>query len=113
MTTQFCPIANTFSLTANVTAVQTSIPATGVLPGTAAQVVNVGNVTAFLAFGVANTTTAKIANATSSGTGFPVAAGATVYIQYGGSQTDRSRVYISGITSSGTAQVFITPGITS
>jgi len=68
-------------------------------------------VDAFVNFGTANTTAATIANATATGNSFIVQHGATVYVETTSpyNQAPAQQLYIAGITSTGTANLFITP----
>jgi hypothetical protein len=102
---------NTISLTAATTAVQANIHASGTNQIGSFMIDNVGNVPAFVAWGYANTTTATIANATTSSTSFTVLPNQTKWLatNIAYAQAPANTVYFSGITSSGSAQLMITP----
>ena len=109
MSTAFRTVGNTVFLSANATSSnQTISVANGPLYF---KVDNVNNATvdAFVNFGTANTTTATIANASTSSQSVIVQHGGTIYVQYGTPYSAATTLYVAGITASGTANLYITP----
>jgi len=72
---------------------------------------NTGPNVAILNFGYANTTAATIATTGTPGNGWVVPVGETKYISLnqGHVYNPANTVYVAGITSAGTANVYITP----
>jgi hypothetical protein len=113
MSTVFRPLGPTTFLSANTSGVQANIVSTGASTTTYLKIDNINNanVDAFVNFGTANTTAATIANATSTGNGIAVQHNDTVFVATasGFNQAPANKLYISGITASGTAGLYITP----
>ena len=114
MTTQaFQPLGTTFFLSANASGVQTALTTSGTADLLYLKIDNINNanVDAFINFGTANTTTATIANASSTGNSFIVQHGDSVIVATTGgfNQDPTNTLYISVVTSSGNANVYITP----
>ena len=101
----FTPSGNTVVFTA-ATSAPTAVQAVSTtLGGNQYRILNAGSVTAFL--GVANTAAGAVANAvvaTSSQNCLPLLAGTDEIITF------VPNAYFTGITSSGTAAIYITPG---
>jgi hypothetical protein len=113
MSTTFRPQGPTTLITGNTTAVQGNIVTTGAYSTQYLRIDNVNNanIDAFVNFGTANTTTATIANATSTGNSFVVQHGDSVIVSTTGGfdQAPTNKLYISVVTASGNAAVYITP----
>ena len=113
MSTTFRPAGPTTLITGNTTAVQGNIVATGAYSTQYLRIDNVNNanVDAFVNFGTANTTTATIANATTTGNSFVVQHNDSIIVATTGglNQDPTAKLYISVITSTGNAAVYITP----
>jgi hypothetical protein len=113
MSTVFLPVGPTTLLTANAAGAQVTMFNTGAYDTQYLKIDNINNanVDAFVNFGTANTTTATIANASSTGNSFIVQHNDTIYIATTGgfNQDPANALYIAGITASGTANVYITP----
>ena len=113
MSSVFIPTGPTTVITGNTTAAQGNIVSTGASSTQYLRIDNVNNanVDAFVNFGTANTTTATIANATSTGNSFVVQHGDSVIVATTGGQNQdpTAKLYISVITSTGNAAVYITP----
>jgi hypothetical protein len=113
MSTVFRPLGPTTFLSANATGVQANIVSSGAVTATYLKIDNINNanVDAFVNFGTANTTAATIANATSTGNSVVVQHNDTIYLvtASGFNQEPANRLYIAGITASGTANLYITP----
>jgi hypothetical protein len=109
----FRPLGPTTFLSANTTGVQANIVSSGASTPTYLKIDNINNanVDAFVNFGTANTTTATIANATSVGNSIIVQHNDTVFVATasGFNQAPASKLYIAGITVTGTANIYITP----
>ncbi len=103
----FQPMGNTVLLACTTATSNASI--TAVSPVNQYMIVNTGNVAAFVTLSGNANVTATVANATANSTSFCVGAGSTkVITQY--QSNANVTVYAAGITSSGSANVFITPG---
>lgn len=106
MSTQpFAPMGNTVTFTAN-TAAPTAVQAATTGPqATAYEILNAGNVVVFLGSGsnaaLANTSAVVASNSQSC---IPLLPGTDKVLTFG------ANAYFTGITSSGTALVYITPG---
>ena len=113
MSTVFRPAGPSTLITGNTTAVQGNIVTTGAYSTQYLRIDNTSNanIDAVVNFGTANTTTASIAKATSTGNGFIVQHGDSVIVSTtGGQNQDPTNIlYISVITASSTAAVYITP----
>jgi hypothetical protein len=113
MSTVFRPLGPTTLISANTSGVQANIVSTGASTTTYLKIDNINNanVDAFVNFGTANTTTATIANATSTGNSIIVQHNDTIYLATasGFNQEPANKLYIAGITASGTANLYITP----
>jgi hypothetical protein len=113
MSTVFRPLGPTTFLSANTAGVQANIVSSGAVTSTYLKIDNINNanVDAFVNFGTANTTTATIANATSTGNSVVVQHNDTIYLATasGFNQEPANRLFVAGITSSGTANLYITP----
>ena len=109
----FRPLGPTTFISANTSGVQGNIVSTGAATTTYLKIDNInnGNVDAFVNFGTANTTAATIGNATATGNGIIVQHNDTVFVQTASAfnQNPSNRLYIAGITASGTANLYITP----
>ena len=73
--------------------------------------INNANIDAFVNFSVNSNVAATIANATATGNSVTVQHGDTLYLQTGGDYSVPAKVYFAVITSTGVANVYITPGI--
>ena len=113
MSSVFIPTGPTTVITGNTTAVQGNIVATGAYSTQYLRIDNTNNanVDAFVNFGTANTTTATIANATTAGNSFVVQHGDSIIVATTGglNQDPTAKLYISVVTSTGNAAVYITP----
>ena len=113
MSTVFRPVGPTTFISANAAGVQGNIVSTGASTAQYLKIDNINNanIDAFVNFGTANTTTATIANATTTGNSFIVQHNDTVFIATTGgfNQDPSGTLYIAGITSTGTANLYITP----
>ena len=101
----FSPQGNTITFTAN-TAAPAAVQAVGIGAGTNAyEILNAGNVTVFLGTGntaaLANTAAVVVAN---SQPAIPILPGTDKVLTLG------PNAYFTGITVSGTAVVYVTPG---
>lgn len=101
----FTKTGNTVTFTAAATAPTAVQAASTTLGGNQYRVINSGNVTVFLGYG---TTASDAANAavviTTSGTALPLLPGTDEILSF------VPGAYFTGITSSGTASIYITPG---
>lgn len=101
----FTKTGNTVTFTAATSAPTAVQAASTTLGGNQYRVINSGNVTVFLGYG---TTASDAANAavviTSSGTALPLLPGTDEILSF------VPGAYFTGITSSGTASIYITPG---
>jgi hypothetical protein len=102
----FSPMGNTSVIACGTTSNSTTV--TAYSPVNQFMCVNTGTVPAFI---VANTSniTATIATSGSPGNAFCIAAGATKVVTYNQAAANTT-VYFAGITSTGSANVYITPG---
>ena len=101
----FTKTGNTITFTANVTAPTPVQCASTTLGGNQYRIINNGTVTVFLGYG---STSAEAANntvaVTSSQTSFPLLPSTDEILTF------VPNAYFSGITASGTATIYITPG---
>ena len=113
MSSTFRPCGPTTLITGNTTAAQGNIVSTGAYSTQYLRIDNVNNanIDAFVNFGTANTTTATIANATTTGNSFVVQHNDSVIVATTGGfdQDPSAKLYISVVTASGNAAVYITP----
>ena len=113
MSTVFRPLGPTTLISANTSGVQANIVSTGAATTTYLKIDNINNanVDAFVNWGTANTTTATIANATTTGNSIVVQHNDTVYVATasGFNQAPANKLYIAGITASGAATIYVTP----
>ena len=102
----FTPMGNTVTFTA-ATSAPTPVQATSSIIGATQYkiVIPAGNNTVFIGFGTTSAAaTAGAANVTSSGNAFVMLAGTDQVITLNGN------MYFTGVTNTGTAQVYIMPG---
>ena len=113
MSSVFIPTGPTTVITGNTTAAQGNIVSTGASSTQYLRIDNTNNanIDAFVNFGTANTTTATIANATTTGNSFVVQHNDSVIVATTGGfdQDPSAKLYISVVTASGNAAVYITP----
>ena len=101
----FTPMGNTVTFTAATTAPTPVQCLSTTIGGTQYRVINSGNVVVFLGFG--DTSTAAASNAvvvSTTGRAFPLLPGTDEILTFNANQ------YFTGITSSGTAVIYVTPG---
>lgn len=104
-TQAFTPTGNTVTFTANTSAATPVQAVSSTLGGNQYRILNSGTVTVFL--GIGSTSALSTANAaviTSTGLAIPILAGTDEILTFS------PNAYFTGITSSSTAVVFITPG---
>jgi len=104
-TQAFTPTGNTVIFTANTTAPTPVQAVSNTLGGNQYRILNSGTVTVFM--GVGSTSAASTSNAaviTTTGTAIPILAGTDEILTF------TPNAYFTGITSSSTAVVYITPG---
>ena len=101
----FVPMGNTVAFTANVAAPATVQAISAGLGCNQYEVFNAGNVTVFLGYG-ANATVAnsQATVVTTTGPGYPLLPGTDKIV------SAPPNAYFTGITASGTATIYITPG---
>jgi hypothetical protein len=109
MSTVFRTVGNTIFLSANATSSNKSISVAGGPLYFKVDNINNANVDAFINFGSANTTSAIIANATASSQSVICQHNDTIYVQYGTPYDAATTLYVAAITSTGTANLYITP----
>jgi len=101
----FTPSGNSVTFTANVTAPTPVQAISSTLGGNQYRLLNAGNVTVFLGFGntsdAANTAAVAV---TSSQPAIPLLAGTDEIITF------QPNAYFTGVTGSGTAVIYVTPG---
>ena len=101
----FTRTGNTVAFTANVAAPTTIQCSSTTLGGNQYRIINSGTVTVFLGYG---TTSSEAANnavvVSSTGPAYPLLAGTDEILSF------VPNAYFTGVTSSGTATVYITPG---
>lgn len=101
----FTKTGNTVAFTANITAPTPVQCASTTLGGNQYRIINAGSVTVFLGYGsTANAANTAAAVVTSSQPAVPLLPGTDEILTF------VPNAYFTGITASGTAQVYITPG---
>ena len=101
----FCPSGNTVTFTANTSAPTPIQAASTTLGGNQYRILNAGSVTDFLGIGTTSAQAAASATIVSSTANcIPVLAGTDEIISF------PPNAYFTGITSSSTAVIYITPG---
>ena len=101
----FTKMGNTVAFTANVSAPTPVQAASSTLGGNQYRIINSGNVTVFLGYGVnASDATNNAVVVTTTGTSFPLLAGTDEILTFA------PNAYFTGITSTGSANVYITTG---
>ena len=102
----FTPMGNTITFTATASSPTTSVQAASTtLGGNQYMIINSGNVTVFMGYGQANAS--AVANAvvvTSTQSSIPLLSGTDEILTF------TPNAYFCGITSSGNAVIYITPG---
>jgi hypothetical protein len=102
----FTPMGNTITFTATASSPTTSVQAASTtLGGNQYRIINSGNVTVFMGYGQANAS--AVANAvlvTSTQSSIPLLSGTDEILTF------TPNAYFAGITSSGNAVIYITPG---
>jgi hypothetical protein len=102
----FTPMGNTITFTATSSSPTTSVQAASTtLGGNQYRIINSGNVTVFMGYGQANAS--AVANAvvvTSTQSSIPLLSGTDEILTF------TPNAYFCGITSSGSAVIYITPG---
>lgn len=110
----YFPVGQTTLLAATTSAVLANVTANLSNPNGSFLTVKIdntnnSNVDAFINFGTANTVTATIGNATAVGNGICIQHNSTEFVLVQIPNAPSSKIYFSGITSTGTANCFITP----
>ena len=101
----FTPMGNTVTFTANVAAPTPVQCLSTTIGGTQYRVINSGTVIVFLGFGDTSTQASSNASViTTTGRAFPLLPGTDEILTFNANQ------YFTGITVSGTANVYVTPG---
>ena len=101
----FTPMGNTVTFTASTSAPTPVQALSTTIGGTQYRIINDGSVTVFMGWGdTAASATANAAVVTSTGRAFPLLAGTDEILTFNANQ------YFTGITVSGTANVYVTPG---
>jgi hypothetical protein len=104
-TNAFTPLGNTVTFTASTSAPTPVQALSNTLGGNQYRIINSGNVTVFLGLGTtAATATNNAVVVTSSQSSYPLLAGTDEILTF------VPNAYFTGITSSGTATIYITPG---
>jgi len=103
----FQPMGNTVVLSASTTASNVSV--TSVSPVNQFMIVNTGNVAVFLNFGTASNVSVTAPTVGTPTTSFPVGANSTKVVSNIQSYVTTNN-YLAGITASGNATVYVTPG---
>jgi hypothetical protein len=104
-TNAFTPLGNTVTFTASTTAPSAVQVLSTTLGGNQYRILNAGSSTVFL--GIGNTSANASANAvvvSSTGSAYPLLPGTDEILTFA------PNWYFTGITSSGTSQIYITPG---
>jgi len=104
-TNAFTPLGNTVVFTANTSAPTPVQAVSNTLGGNQYRIINSGNVTVYLALG--NTSTNATSNAvvvTSTGGSIPILPGTDEILTF------VPNAYFTGITSTNTAVIYVTPG---
>ena len=101
----FTKTGNTVAFTAATSAPAAVQCVSSTLGGNQYRIINSGTVTVFLGYGTsASDATNNTAVVTTTGTSFPLLAGTDEILTF------VPNAYFTGVTSSGTAQVYISPG---
>ena len=101
----FTKMGNTVAFTANTSAPTPAQAVSTTIGGNQYRIINSGNVTVFLGYGVnASDETNNAVVVTATGTSFPLLAGTDEILTFA------PNAYFTGITSTGSANVYITPG---
>jgi hypothetical protein len=101
----FTKTGNTVAFTANVAAPTPVQCSSTTLGGNQYRIINAGTVTVFLGYGTSSSDASTNAVVvTTTGTAFPLLAGTDEILTF------VPNAYFSGITASGTAVIYITPG---
>jgi hypothetical protein len=101
----FTKMGNTVVFAATTSAPTPVQAASSTLGGNQYRIINSGNVTVFLGYGVnASDATNNAVVVTTTGTSFPLLAGTDEILTFA------PNAYFTGITSTGSANVYITPG---
>ena len=101
----FTPTGNTVSFTANVAAPTPVQVVSTTLGGNQYRILNSGTVTVFLGFGRTSSDAANNATVVNtSNVAIPLLAGTDEILTF------TPNVYVTGITSGGTATIYVTPG---
>ena len=101
----FTPSGNTVTFVANTSAPTPVQAISGTLGGNQYRVINAGSVVVFMGIGSnASTASANAAIVSTSGAAIPLLAGTDEIITF------QPNAYFTGVTSSGTANIYITPG---
>jgi len=104
-TNAFTKTGNTVVFTAATSAPSPVQCSSTTLGGNQYRIINSGNVTVFLGYGIASTdATNNAVVVTSTGNAFPLLAGTDEILTF------VPNAYFTGITGSGTASIYITPG---
>ena len=106
MSTQaFTKTGNTVVFTANVAAPTAVQAVSTTLGGNQYRIINAGSVTVFLGYGTTSSDASNNAAViTSTGLSYPLLAGTDEILTF------QPNAYFTGITSSGTATIYVTPG---
>ena len=104
-TNAFTKLGNTVAFLAN-TAAPTAVQAVSTtLGGNQYRIINAGSVTVFLGYGTTSSDASNNAAViTSTGLSYPLLAGTDEILTF------QPNAYFTGITSSGTATIYVTPG---
>jgi len=101
----FTKTGNTITFNAATSAPTPSQAVSTTIGGNQYRIINSGNVTVFLGYGVtASDATNNAVVVTTTGTSFPLLAGTDEILTFA------PNAYFTGITSTGSANVYITPG---
>ena len=101
----FTPSGNTVTFTANVAAPTPVQCVSSTLGGNQYRIINAGTATVFLGYGsTSDSATDKAAIVTTTGNSIPLLAGTDEILSF------VPNAYFTGITSSGTAVIYVTPG---
>jgi hypothetical protein len=109
----YFPIGPTVYVLANVTPGTANVAVTtGAYPGPVFLKIDNpsnANTDVFFNYGTSNTTTATIANATSTGSGVCIQHSGTEFIQVGTANKTPVKIYIAAATIANTVSVYVTP----
>ena len=101
----FTPTGNTVTFTANVAAPTPVQCVSSTLGGNQYRIINAGTYTVFLGYGdTSANATAKAATITTTGNSLPLLAGTDEILSF------VPNAYFTGVTASGTAVIYVTPG---